>query len=41
MDAAERYDLIMRNVEEIVTDDELRELLKTKEIGRASCRERV
>jgi tyrosyl-tRNA synthetase len=31
MDAAERYDLIMRNVEEVVTDDELRELIETKE----------
>ena len=31
MGAAERYDLIMRNVEEVVTDDELRELIETKE----------
>lgn len=31
MDAAERYELIMRNVEEVVTDDELRELIETKE----------
>ncbi len=31
MDTAERYELIMRNAEEIVTDDELRELLETKE----------
>lgn len=31
MDAAERYDLVMRNVEEAVTDDELRELIETKE----------
>ncbi|HKM14092.1 MAG TPA: tyrosine--tRNA ligase [Candidatus Methanomethylophilaceae archaeon] len=31
MNAAERYELTMRNVEEVVTEDELKELLKTKE----------
>ena len=32
MNAVKRYELTMRNVEEVVTEDELKELLRTKSI---------